>query len=79
VTPDQNITTEDQDDPFVGELDVASGRIHELFEPGVTGAMRMVAAGTDAIVLADTCLGDCGGGEAVWRLDLSRYLGSGAG
>jgi hypothetical protein len=78
VSPDQNITTEDQDDPFVGELDVADGRIHELFQPGVTGAMRMVAAGTEAIALADTCLGDCGGGEQVWRLDLSRYLGSGA-
>jgi hypothetical protein len=73
VTPDQNITTEDQDDPFVGELDVATGEIQELFEPGVT-AMRMVPAGTDAVALAQTCLGDCGGGEQVWKLDLTRYL-----
>jgi hypothetical protein len=40
--------------------------------------MRMVAAGTEAIALADACLGDCGGGKQVWRLDLSRYLGSSA-
>jgi hypothetical protein len=79
VSPDHNITTEDQDDPFVGELDVADGQIHELFEPGVTGAMRMVGAGTEAVALAQTCSGECGGGEQVWKLDLSRYLGSGAG
>jgi hypothetical protein len=40
--------------------------------------MRMIGAGTKAVALAQTCFGECGGGEQVWKLDLSRYLGSGA-
>jgi hypothetical protein len=78
VTSDQNVTTEDQDHPFVAELDLTSGRMRELFAPGVTRAMRMIAAGTEAVALAQTCFGECSGTEKVWKLDLSRYLGSGA-
>ena len=73
-TSDPLVTTgEDFDDPVVALVEIDSGEIRELFEPGVTSRLRMEPDGVDAVAIAQTCSGDCSGAD-VWRLDLSRYL-----
>jgi hypothetical protein len=73
-TSDPLVTTgEDFDDPVVALVEIDSGEVRELFEPGVTSRLRMEPDGVDAVAIAETCSGDCSGTD-VWRLDLSRYL-----
>jgi hypothetical protein len=55
-------------------VDVRSGGVRELFDPGIMSRVRMEPDAEVAVALAATCSGNWSGVE-VWELDLSRYLG----